>query len=958
MAASRLYTRTALLAGILILAGGCAGSGGGSAPSAGSSSPGLLSGNSLSSASAALPTVAPVPAPAADISGEALLSRISIVLSRTATIGQLNAAALKIGATGFAYAKANSPYLTVIIPHQSSAAVLDTLAQSLRGQPGILLAVAGRRLASKVLPSKNGSSEPVDELDHLLATGFPAAWNASKLARQNCASRPVTIVIPDTFIGPPDQELLTSQLPGHAGEFADASSISVTSPTAEDLHGFDVASIVGAQFDTIRPTGANPFPECLKFVPVNLAALDVFQSIEAIREAVQGSGGKVILNASVGFSIARCGPAHDQACVIADVNTALVPFMQDEIATRFAAGIDWAQSAMQPDVLDDALLSQAAGNEADETTDNGVLGVLYAGLRRARLASPLAIATQLPSLQSILGEADLWSSPQPGLPSFSLDPAMIADLQGEFISQVTDAVSDRNFTAVGSTTNASLLGNLALSTFSNDGADLMAVGENVTGVASILKGTSFTAPQVTGLAAYLWLLDPTLAAAPVAETLKLIRATSRSTTSVSNVIDAYGAVLALDARNHNQLIRKALLDVNGDGVFDAQDLQQYAQAYGLGNSSTPAVPTDRDYSRYDLNGDGLTGGIATERFDLDAGDVDANGAPVFGSVDEVIEGYHLTFNEAALSDLQILCYYAYSPLYVLDGAGQNAQLRTSLLGPDRCVGARMNVQLPAHITSSSTLLTVTVQIPGASGQLVPAANMLVDLIPSCATASPISGRTDAAGVITATVTPTSGCTQVSVTVIARGDTGTTALAQQVVTATVSSGPITLSGSVSIHRNLDTSFDQLMSFTMTVTVGTNTTVGTDGLTVTQISGTFSETYPQTADGCPTLTVTDAQIVSGQFRVVGSTHDFGFGATGTVTGTNIWTGQLDANGNPICGGSDTEPETTGFNEIPYTIVRASDGHITALDFTSSSSILDSDPPPLFLHYNATGEITERP
>ncbi len=42
---------------------------------------------------------------------------------------------------------------------------------------GILLAVGSRQLAAKELPNKNGATAPVDELQHLLPSGFPAAWN-------------------------------------------------------------------------------------------------------------------------------------------------------------------------------------------------------------------------------------------------------------------------------------------------------------------------------------------------------------------------------------------------------------------------------------------------------------------------------------------------------------------------------------------------------------------------------------------------------------------------------------------------------------------------------------------------------------------------------------------------------------------------------------------------------------
>ncbi len=68
-----------------------------------------------------------------------------------------------------------------------------------------------------------------------------------------------------------------------------------------------------------------------------------------------------------------------------------------------------------------------------------------------------------------------------------------------------------------------------------------------------------------------------------------------------------------------------------------------------------------DYEREDLNGDGLTGGATADRFDLDNG-----GTPRFGMVAQTYNGKTVSYNESALSDLEILCYYAYSPLYAGD----------------------------------------------------------------------------------------------------------------------------------------------------------------------------------------------------------------------------------------------------------------------------------------------------
>src|SRR5262249_20350896 len=137
---------------------------------------------------------------------------------------------------------------------------------------------------------------------------------------------------------------------------------------------------------------------------------------------------------------------------------------------------------------------------------------------------------------------------------------------------------------------------------------------------------------------------------PVAETLQLIRATARAGAGTNAVVDAYAATLATDARTHGTKVRKAILDINGDGQFDGADLQDFVDGLHVGDPNAPTIPSSRDYGRYDLNGDGFTGGILIDAFDLDANGLDSNGHPIINSIDETIEGYPVTFNEAALSD--------------------------------------------------------------------------------------------------------------------------------------------------------------------------------------------------------------------------------------------------------------------------------------------------------------------
>ncbi len=211
--------------------------------------------------------------------------------------------------------------------------------------------------------------------------------------------------------------------------------------------------------------------------------------------------------------------------------------------------------------------------------------------------------------------------------------------------------------------------------------DLSAIGTDVFSLAGprsgvdTFSGTSFATPQAAGLAAYLWALDST----PTPQQLAtLLRATSESssvsvgfdsrcssTAVQSATIDAYRAVLSLDTPSlptpSSAPIRFAIVDSDGDDDFDGDDLDDFAFVY-LDNG-VPVAPTDRDYSRWDLNGDGFTGGARRAAHDLDRVGSTLYGVSQLASVSQSIEGRNATFDETAVTDLDILCYYAYSALY-------------------------------------------------------------------------------------------------------------------------------------------------------------------------------------------------------------------------------------------------------------------------------------------------------
>ena len=204
------------------------------------------------------------------------------------------------------------------------------------------------------------------------------------------------------------------------------------------------------------------------------------------------------------------------------------------------------------------------------------------------------------------------------------------------------------------------------------GGNLSAIGTDVysfvsNSAADRFSGSSLSTPQAAGLAYYVWAVNPSLS---VSEVMNIMQNTSeeRSTTTLARpsfdcnnatpqpVIDAYAAILAAGGEN----ARRVLLDVNKDNVFNEKDIEIFVREFNDRDG-------ELDYSRYDLNGTGNTGGNGKDRFDL-------NFNLTYGIVTQNIEGEDIEFNESSLTDQEILCYYAYSELF--EG---NSDVRSELL---------------------------------------------------------------------------------------------------------------------------------------------------------------------------------------------------------------------------------------------------------------------------------------
>ena len=205
-----------------------------------------------------------------------------------------------------------------------------------------------------------------------------------------------------------------------------------------------------------------------------------------------------------------------------------------------------------------------------------------------------------------------------------------------------------------------------------------------------MTGTSLAAPQAAGLAEYLWSIAPDLNAPQIAYAmidtgappLPIDGGSCGTDVPSAPRLDAYGAVLSLDqaaaVTPAGAPVRLAILDPDGAGGFEADDIEAFVNAHAAPSGA-------RDWSRFDANGDGFTGVPGPPRWTSTRVARRAAGAPV-------LERIGATLDEHNVTDTQGLCYYAYSGLY-----SGSLPRRTELLPLERCGDLQLEHNFPQRV---------------------------------------------------------------------------------------------------------------------------------------------------------------------------------------------------------------------------------------------------------------------
>jgi hypothetical protein len=668
---------------------------------------------------------------------------LEMALAPDATVGQANAVLDLLGG-GVVSMLAGVPVVVVRFPDPGSVAALDTLRAAVEAAPGVRYVNLAHIAGPDALPANYTAPLAADalaRLDHLLAVRAPGAWNARRALQP--AARPL-VVVADVFgAGPPDPSVVDYDPPPPDFGFASGNPSSAASILAAN-HGYLVFGLLAASFggpSTAAGLATGIFPTTTRVAVFDIqgptGTFDLPTIGDEILRAVRADGGPAVVNTSLGF-----------ACVAP-------PECGTSEAARLTAhftGLAWIEKVRAGGLENRFLHIASAGNVPNnpvttaETNSPWCAAALLDGL--PNLTNTLVVENALPRAEPPFGARCLNLS---------------SHVRGHLAAIGSDVYS-----------------------FAGPASPLLEIADG---------GTSSAAPQAAGLAAYLWAIAPTLAPQELAGlllttsspgALEAGNARCYDTTPSAPVIDAYGAVLALDEAAlptpATAPVRFAILDVDDDGSFDDDDLFELVTMLIDSTTDLPREPGDPAFDRADLNGDGFTSGASRRApFDLDRVDSTQYGPSQLGRVTQQIEGLPIPFEETALTDLDILCYYAYSDLF----EGTAAERRV-LLPPERCARFTLNASFPSTISPGvQELLHVSVGVETPSGS-APLAGVHLELVASGGTVAPTSGITDAAGEFGALASVAANSSEIVITIRARTEPGGDVLAETSVQAAASS----------------------------------------------------------------------------------------------------------------------------------------------------------------------------
>ena len=660
----------------------------------------------------------------AEITDDVVRTQVELVFAKDADLAAVNAVLRRID--GAIVSSREGVLIAVVrIPDPGSLDALRALVASLALDPALRAAELTVMPSPDALPEiiTPGTAE-VALLRSQLAVGAHAAWNAA--AALESATAP-TLVVADYFGGGPPGSLF-----GVTATSADFAT------TAADEHGWMVLGIAAGAFDGVGATlasdavtGIYPGTIPLRVADVKLglagATLD-----DRILELVESAPGDVVVNTSLG---SRCEtPAR--------VAASCTPAAAAGLALRWIERVRGSDPADPGANLEnDFVHATSAGNV--EASVGPIGASVNSKWAAAALLSPLV-------------------DPVSGL--------TVPNLSNTLVVESFTATATEPFRAGCSSPTAETGGTIAAI-----GSPVHSFDSPTTGRDHGDGGSSAATPQVAGTAAYVWALAPGLTPSQLVRLLETTARPAAAGCGGAPVLDVYAALLAADAGSARP-VRTALLDADDDGDFDQADLAAFVTALGAGGAI--------DYGRHDLNGDGRTGGTTRERFDLD---VDTTADRWSDTQEQPIQTVPVRFEDAAVTDLDVLCYYAHTDLYRGDTSVRDQ------FAAERCLELTLETAFPATVEPGvDRELVVRARRP--NGLLQPGVHL--ELSPIGGSVADTAGFTGVDGALRTSARLLAGAPELRIQIVARAGAGGAELARTTVVAARAS---TSTGVVKILR---------------------------------------------------------------------------------------------------------------------------------------------------------------
>ncbi|VAW52437.1 hypothetical protein MNBD_GAMMA05-750 [hydrothermal vent metagenome] len=604
----------------------------------------LLLGNDNENAINAIILLSPTPVDPSQIKNNRLLStRLDAVINPAATVGDVNTALESVGAkiNGMA---ANDPTVVLSIPEVTDRTAAQVIADTLQTNNAFFFVTVTFEAkpsaqnigstANAVLTtpmSFNALQAPIQPNDWYQAAHFPALSRADAVA--TAVNQPVTIIIPSTYAA--DTTTDSSNIPNQSfldGILGDNTLVEYGDAETDPVlgsYGYSIASIIGINFND----GMSAYPKTsnnlLKIDSAPLSGLSYTAIVMAIANSIRDS---------ITFET-----VDNKIILLTDFVYNDDDFSERSRVWRAIDGLNWRK----------------IGGGFLHISAVGELGSSTGPASQAKYASPFAVSEAYLDFSLLLTE----------------DPTL------DFSSPAVDEFIELRFTLsnpppIGNllTVGSSRIDQFTRSDFSIPGADVRMIGENVEANCYtvsqncvdnqwLMSDTGVAAAQIAALAAWMLNMDSTLNEVGVMTVIKHAYQNGQ----LVGIVDTYAALLSLDTSITEAAIRKSVLDVAGtsgtgvrDGIFDEGDIEFWFNTI---------LPTFPDGIPFDLNGDGHIGGSDTVWFDLDI-----NALPVYTTVMQTIGEEEVSFNEEAITDFDVLCYYAYSDLYTGDEEQRDALL--------------------------------------------------------------------------------------------------------------------------------------------------------------------------------------------------------------------------------------------------------------------------------------------